>query len=358
MRDALLELLRCPSCKLSLALEDARRDGHITAEASAAHITAGTLVCAKCTTRWPIVAGVPDFVGARGASDVEQTTGGFAVNWRRYSDVILAQPALNDELFRDWIQPLQPERFEDKNVIEAGCGMGRWLLAAAPHAPRALVGFDYSEVVHAAYENTRHLKNVHVVRADIFRLPFKPAFDICYSIGVVHHTPNPEGAFEALLDAVVEEGALHVWVYGKENNDWIENVVSPLRRLVTSRLPDAALYAISKVLTLQLALGALAYTKAFPEERSFSYDAYLRHLTKYPRPYLEHIVYDHLVPQLAQYLPREELERWATSRGLSYALTARNNNSWRLIVARTPKALVSMTSSAVTDARPVVGLAH
>lgn len=341
MRDALLDLLRCPACKLALALEDARRDGQ--------QIAAGTLVCAACRGRWPIVDGVPDFVGARGAgaTDVEQTTGGFAVNWRRYSDVILAQPALNDELFRDWIQPLQPEHFENKTVIEAGCGMGRWLLAAAPHAPRMLIGFDYSEVVHAAYENTRHLKNVHIVRADIFHLPFKPAFDVCYSIGVVHHTPDPEGAFAALLDAIVPNGALHVWVYGKENNEWIEDVVSPIRRLLTSRLPDRALYALSRLLTLQLAIGARAYAKAFPNGSGFSYDAYLRHLTRYPRPYLEHIVYDHLVPQLAQYLPREELERWATSRGLSYALTPRNNNSWRLVVARSPAAMTAATSSAL-----------
>jgi SAM-dependent methyltransferase/uncharacterized protein YbaR (Trm112 family) len=338
MRDALLEIVRCPTCQLTLALADGRRDGQ--------QVVAGTLSCVRCGGRWPIVEGVPDFVGARGAYGVEQTTGGFATNWRRYSDVILAQPALNDELFRDWIEPLQPELFEGKQVLEAGCGMGRWLLAAAPHGPSALVGFDYSEVVHAAYENTRHLKNVHIVRADIFRMPFLPAFDVCYSIGVVHHTPDPEGAFAALLQAVLDGGALHVWVYGEENNGWLERVVSPLRRVLTSRLPDAALYAVSKVLTLQLALGARAYAKAFPEARDFSYDAYLRHLTKYPRRYLEHIVYDHLVPQLAQYLPRAELERWAVSRSLSYSLTSRNNNSWRLVVARTPAALVAVTSSA------------
>lgn len=308
----------------------------------------GALSCTSCNATWPIVEGVPDFVtsptGSSGARDVVQTTSGFATNWQRYSDVIIAQPALNDELFRDWIKPVQPELFEGRVVLDAGCGMGRWLAASAPHAPRALVGFDYSPVVHAAFRNTRHLKNVHVVRADIFRTPFRPVFDVAYSIGVVHHTPDPEGAFAALLDVVTAEGVLAVWVYGKENNGWIENVVSPLRKLVTSRMPDPALHALSKALTLQLALAAHAFARAFPTPTSFSYDAYLRHLTKYPRAYLEHIVYDHLVPQLAQYLPREELERWATTRALSFDLSSRNDNSWRLIAARSDTALTRYTS--------------
>lgn len=346
MRESVLEFLRCPlpSCGSVLRVEAPPFEGE--------HVMHGHLVCTSSSCsgprRWPIVDGVPDFVlhhAHAHASAVEQTTSGFATNWQRYSDQIIAQPALNDELFRDWIKPVLPERFAGRAVVDAGCGMGRWLATSSPHGPRALVGFDYSPVVHTAFRNTRVLKNVHVVRADIFQAPFaRNAFDVGYSIGVVHHTPDPEGAFAALLDLVTADGALAVWVYGKENNAWIENVVSPLRARVTSRMPDAALHVLSKALTLQLALGAHAYAKAFPSPTSFSYDAYLRHLTKYPRGYLEHIVYDHLVPQLAQYLPREELERWAQQRSLRYALTSRNDNSWRLVVSRTQAGLDRYTS--------------
>ena len=345
MRERLLDLLCCPSCHAALALDGA-------GETVAGHVMHGSLRCAStsCGARYPIVNGVPDFVvdaAAEGGDRlVEQTTSGFAQNWRRYSDVIMAQPALNDDLFRDWIAPLEPESFEGKAVLDAGCGMGRWLATSAPHGPAPLVGFDYSEVAHAAFANTRHLKNVHVVRADIFRLPFRPVFDVCYSIGVVHHTPDPEGAFASLLDVVKENGVLAVWVYGQENNEWLERFVSPVRRMVTSRIPDAALYAMSKLLTLQLTAAAHGYAKMFPTPTSFSYDAYTRHLVKYPRAYLEHIVYDHLVPQLAQYLPRGEVERWATSRALSFSLTSRNENSWRLIAARSDAVLRSYTTTA------------
>jgi SAM-dependent methyltransferase len=304
------------------------------------HIMDGSLWCAECRSGYPIVRGVPDFVTRHGSREVEQTTGGFAVNWKRYSDAILAKPALNDELLRDWLVPLSPESFGDKVVLEAGCGMGRWLAAAAPHAPRALIGFDYSDVAHAAFDNTRHLKNVHVVRADIFHAPFaERSVDVCYSIGVVHHTPDPEAAFAALLRLVKEEGALSVWVYGEENNAWIEKVISPLRRSLTSRLPDPVLHVLSRAAAMQIAVGAATYVRLFPLPTAFPYDAYTRHLLKYPRRYLEHIVYDHLVPQLAAYLPRGELERWATDRELPFILTSRNANSWRLLVSRSEETL-------------------
>jgi SAM-dependent methyltransferase len=341
MRESVLEYLCCPSCQGDLAMAVDERAG--------VHVMRGALACVKCGARARIVEGVPDFVtdpDVRRDELVEQTTNGFAVNWKRYSNVIMAQPALNDELFRGWIAPLQPESFGGRVVLDAGCGMGRWLAAAAPHGATPLIGFDYSEIAHAAFANTRHLKSVHVVRADIFRLPFKPVFDICYSLGVIHHTPNPEGAFAALLDVVKAEGVLAVWVYGKENNEWIERFVSPLRRLITSRMPDAALYALSKVLSLQLAAAAHGYARVFPTPTSFSYDAYTRHLIKYPREYLEHIVYDHLVPQLAQYLPRDEVEGWAKSRALPHSLTSRNANSWRLIAARSQEVLRSFTEAA------------
>lgn len=308
---------------------------------------AGKLRCAACHAAYQIVDGVPNFVPATVTPAVEQTTAGFATNWKRYSDAILAQPALNDELLRDWIAPLSPELFQDRLVLEAGCGMGRWLAASVPHGPRALIGFDYSEVVDAAFANTRHLKNVHVVRADIFQPPFPARFaDVCYSIGVVHHTPDPEGAFASLLELVADDGALSTWVYGKENNQWIEDVVSPIRSTVTSRLPDSMLYGMSRAAAAALSVGAGLYARAFPTGTAFGYDAYLRHLRKYPRRYLEHIVYDHLVPQLVAYLPKADLERWAASRRLPFVLTARNANSWRLLVARSEDALRRWSVSA------------
>lgn len=323
MRDSLLAYLWCPACHGDLAVTEEVRSGRT--------IVGGALACVTCGARYPITEGVPDFVASDDAASVKQTTEGFADNWKHYNRVILSHEQLNRDLFADWIWPLQPTSFEDKVVVEAGCGMGRWLRLAAEHRPKVLIGFDYSTVAFTAQKNIAHLDNVHVVRADIYRLPIRPVADVLYSIGVVHHTPDPARAFACLQDVVADDGVSSTWVYGQENNGWITSFVDPIRTHVTSRLPATALQALSNVAALELRLASEVYA-AVGAPAFLPYRDYLLHLREYPLTYMTHIVYDHLVPSLAHYLPREELLRW--SEGLAFVLSPRNANSWRLLAGR------------------------
>jgi SAM-dependent methyltransferase/uncharacterized protein YbaR (Trm112 family) len=321
MRESLLDALACPDCHSDLALLDARRSG--------VHIEEGTLQCRGCQSRFPIERSVPNFVAAKDRGDVVQTTSGFARNWDQYNYVILDNEKLNHELFRDWIAPLDPHAMRGKLVLEPGCGMGRWLRVAASYGPRMLIGVDYSSVAYTAASNVRDLANIHVVRADILRLPFKARFDFGYCLGVVHHTPQPDRSFKALVEVLAPSGVLTVWVYGAENNGWIRRLVTPLRVHVTSKLPHRVLMMLSMLLTAPLFAAASA-----AEVVPLPYRRYLRHLRRYPFRYMSHIVYDHLVPEIAHYLPRSELERWVAEAGLHAQLSDRNGNSWRLLVSR------------------------
>src|SRR5438270_797430 len=140
MKESLLEHLACPACRGELRLEGAQLgDGEIDG---------GALRCAACGLAWPVEHGVPNFVPPGDRRDVVQTTSGFARNWDAFNDVILDNEALNDELFRDWIAPLDPEAFRGRLVLEPGCGMGRWLRVAASYGPRTLIGLDYSPVAY------------------------------------------------------------------------------------------------------------------------------------------------------------------------------------------------------------------
>lgn len=325
MRPSLLEHVCCPTCRASLRLAESRVD--------AGWIEEGTLTCLGCGLVYTIERGVPDFVHAHARIDVVQTTSGFARNWNEFNEVILEDEALNDALFRDWILPLDPEALRGKVVLEPGCGMGRWLRVAARYSPKVLFGLDYSEVAWTAATNTRNLESVHVLRADILHSPLRTKLDFTYCLGVVHHTPEPSRTFDALVQAMADRGSMCVWVYGKENNGWITHVVSPLREQVTSRLPHHVLAVLSKVLAAQLYLVAGAYGLVL-EKLGAPYADYMRYLRRYPFRYMEHIVYDHLVPQIAHYHSREELEGWAKKNALEFVLSARNNNSWRLHVAR------------------------
>ena len=321
MRESLLDALACPDCHGELALHAFRSSGD--------HIEEGTLTCRGCRARFPIEHSVPNFVPDRDRGDVVQTTSGFARNWNEYNGIILDNDELNDELFRDWIAPVEPESMRGRVVLEPGCGMGRWLRVAARYQPRMLIGVDYSAVAYTAARNVRDLANVHVVRADILRLPLKRRIEVGFCLGVIHHTPQPERTFKALLQVLADAGILTVWVYGQENNGWIHRLITPLRVHATSKLPHRLLLWLSMALTLPLYVAA-AVSAVLP----VPYRRYLVHLRKYPFRYMSHIVYDHLVPEIAHYLPRSELERWVADDGLHAQISERNGNSWRMLVSR------------------------
>ncbi len=328
MRESLLDVLVCPDCQGELTLLPTRRSGD--------HIEEGSLKCRQCRRRFRIEHSVPNFVSEEDRGDVIQTTSGFARNWNEFNEIILDNDGLNDELFRDWIAPLDPEAMRGKLVLEPGCGMGRWLKVAARYDPRMLIGLDYSAVAYTAARNVRDLPNVHVVRADILRLPLKQKVEVAFCLGVIHHTPQPERSFKALLEVLSSTGILTVWVYGQENNGWIHRLITPIRVHITSKLPHRVLMSLSMLLTAPLCL-AVAASAVLP----LPYRRYLRHLRRYPFRYMSHIVYDHLVPEIAHYLSRGELERWVADASLHAHLSERNGNSWRLLVSRVAGTLPS-----------------
>ncbi len=60
---------------------------------------------------------------------------------------------------------------QDKVVLDAGCGMGRYLRIAAESPASLIVGLDLSLAVVAARELTSTLARVAVVRGDLLKLP-------------------------------------------------------------------------------------------------------------------------------------------------------------------------------------------
>src|SRR5205807_2654746 len=93
---------------------------------------------------------------------------------------------------------------------------------------------------------------VHLVQCDLFRLPFREgAFDRVFSVGVLHHTPDPAAATRGLASLVAPGGQLSVWVYHPTTSG---EIVERWRK-VTAHVPSRVLYGFC-VLN-QLALSPL-----------------------------------------------------------------------------------------------------
>jgi SAM-dependent methyltransferase len=164
--------------------------------------------------------------------DQERTKSTYGLQWNRFR-IIRADEDRATFRNRTGLHPID---LEGQFVLDAGCGMGRYLRIAAESSASLVVGLDLSHAVVAARELTTGLAKVAVVRGDLLKLPFPPAsFDQIYSLGVLDHTPDPRAAFLGLAGLLKPGGKIAVWVYPRERSEveWIMN----FQRAFSTRLP-------------------------------------------------------------------------------------------------------------------------
>jgi SAM-dependent methyltransferase/uncharacterized protein YbaR (Trm112 family) len=244
MRSELLDYLVCPSCASALESRPEHEEG--------AHVMSGTLACTGCTARYAVERGVPR-MNAR-MEGLERVAHTFSFEWTAHHAGHLEQDetlwGLTPE--EDWNyflegSGLSDEEIKGRTVLDAGCGSGRLTRQIGIRDAAAVVGVDMTDAVDGAFAETSDLPNVHIVQGNIFELPLRrKAFDLVWSNGVIHHTPDAKGAHAALAEMVGPGGLLYVWVYAKRFNPFrfTKDVLDFLR---VTRLPAPVLLRIAKL---------------------------------------------------------------------------------------------------------------
>ena len=239
MNQRLLEILRCPAChgKLNLKIYAGTPE----------EIIAGLFACI-CGEKFPIYQGVPrlllpakhgvvpDFLKEyknnlqTDAPELLSPTNhwraedfSFSAQWQNYDygeqtwEIKVAERA---PLFYRYLKT-PPGSLNGSLVLDAGCGNGTLSAALAASGPE-IVAMDYSNSVERAHQNRAVFAkdkagNVHYVQADIQQPPFgSETFDVIYSDGVLHHTPDTQKSFNALTPLVKSGGKFFVWLYRKD----------------------------------------------------------------------------------------------------------------------------------------------
>jgi SAM-dependent methyltransferase len=257
----LLELMQCPWCGDRFTVEPF--EGSLDTKVVSGLLRSG------CGRVFPIVRGIPrvlpdafqlhrDFVAqyrdrlpanaaagdaaadaSPNADAIRRTRDSFGYQWTVFSE--MATDFRRN--FLNYIAPVEEAFFPGKLGMDLGCGFGRHIYNAAKFGAE-MVGVDISDAIESTRVNTEGLPNVHLVQANVYQLPFKPGvFDFAYSIGVLHHLPEPEQAFQCVVQVVRPRGSVFVWVYS--NSRRLVNFALESVRAVTTRSPKPVQQALS-----------------------------------------------------------------------------------------------------------------
>jgi len=120
------------------------------------------------------------------------------------------------------------QNFRDARLLEVGCGMGTDLLQFSRGGARC-VGVDLTP---RSIEITQHRFKLYgadgaFMISDAEHLPFRDeSFDVVYSNGVLHHTPDTEGAIREVHRVLRPGGIAKVMLYHRNSwNYWVDVVL-------------------------------------------------------------------------------------------------------------------------------------
>jgi SAM-dependent methyltransferase len=190
-----LELLACPACRKALAPDWS---------------------CGACGARYEAPDGIPNLrVSGDSMTDLVR---------RFYEESPFPGYPPRDSL--SWLRA-RAERSEfvrlldqaipgDARIVEIGCGTGQMSLYLA-RAERVVIGADLTRgalLLGAAAAKRFGLDRVRFVETDLQHPGLRSgAFDVVYSSGVLHHTPNPRSSFSRIARLARPGGIIVLGVY-------------------------------------------------------------------------------------------------------------------------------------------------
>ena len=228
----------------------------------------------------------------------------FGYEWATYANILPE----HEEQFRRWLPFFSPDDWRGKRFIDVGCGIGRNSFWPMTYGAMGGAAVDVDDrTLAAARANLLPYPGIEVSKCSAYELPWRDEFDIAFSIGVIHHLEFPEKALEAMVRATKPGGHIAIWVYSRENNGWLLSMLDPARKLLFSRLPVSWVHALSIVpaamlwVMLRIGLDQIAYFRLL---RTFSFG------------HLRSIVFDQMMPRIANYWTQLEVDALMRGAGL------------------------------------------
>jgi SAM-dependent methyltransferase len=264
----------------------------------------------------------------------EKCIADFGEQWCHYrdNDGYYGSRALFEDLFRPILRPAE---LEGLRVADIGSGTGRIVNMLLECGVAKVIALEPSGAYAVLCDNIRrHGDRVQPIRLRGDELPASGDLDMVFSVGVLHHIPDPGPVVRAAYDALRPGGRIAVWLDGKEGNRLYLAVVQPARAL-TRRLPHRLLAALSWLLDGPL-VAYIGLCKYLP----LPLGGYMREVMARLDPAHRRLtIYDQLNPAYAKYYTRREAEQLLLRAGFTdLRVHHRHGYSWALVGTKPARA--------------------
>lgn len=195
-----------------------------------------------------------------GPSNLDRATvDGFGREWERF-DQRDVDPDELEARFEEYFSLFPWERVGPVAVgADVGCGSGRWARFVAPRVGHLHLVDASAEALDVARRALADLSDVSFHHASVDELPFAPAsLDFAYSLGVLHHVPDPAAAVRSCVEALRPGGTFLVYLYYAldDRAPWFRALwrASDRVRRAVSCLPEPARFGVSQAVAASVYL--------------------------------------------------------------------------------------------------------
>ena len=203
----------------------------------------------------------------------QETVNGFGEEWSKFDQSELPEHELV-ELFESYFSIFPWDKLpENAEGFDAGCGSGRWAKLVASRVGH-LHCIEPSAALEVAKKNLIRFHNCTFHSAIVNAMPIEDdAMDFGYSLGVLHHIPDTQAAFDACAKKLKPGAPFLAYLYYALNNrpSWYKivwRVSDVLRRLISSS-PHIIRYISSQIIAALVYL-PLARLSAIMEKIGFN----------------------------------------------------------------------------------------
>ena len=256
----------------------------------------------------------------------DSTIQDFGIQWNAFTRI--DSWSISDELFTSIAPPfVTRDDIQGKKIAEIGSGSGNMTLQLLAAAPKKLIAVEPSKAMQVLKNNTSdYSDHIYYINDTGENLPNNLDLDWIFSIGVIHHIPDPCPTIKAAYNALRSGGKILLWLYGKEGNKLYLSIMEPIR-LLTKKMSHKKLNLLTYLL-LPLTYMYINLCKVFPLPLA-SYAKNI--LSQMPAHGIRLVIYDQLNPHYAKYYTKIEAEALLQEAGfIEIKLHQRLGYSWTL----------------------------